>query len=168
MAYSFLFLSVIAVSSLFLFPSIFSLDHRDGDNGCYYRKKIQASFSQTILNKDSVYGKAEAEQYISVQLRADVCNKQCKDQGDMLSGMRSHFEMRLAGTHVCNGKWDGRCKNPGLNVLQWFRTHHLYPVFQGVCLCILLYLDCFGNSLYILCFPKRIQLREWTVGREGI
>lgn len=33
-------------------------------------------FSQPIHNRDYVYAKAEAEQYISVQIPADDCNEQ--------------------------------------------------------------------------------------------
>lgn len=87
-----------------MFPSVFSLDHRNGDNGRYYRKKNHVSFSPTIHDKYSVHGKAEAEQYVPVQIRVDDCNKQCQDWGGMLSGMSSHFGMRLAGGHVYNGK----------------------------------------------------------------
>lgn len=59
-------------------------------------------FSQSIHNRDYVYAKAEAEQYISVQIPADDCNEQ-QDQGGRLSGMRSHFG-RIAGGSVHNGK----------------------------------------------------------------
>lgn len=65
----------ITVSSLFVFLS-FSLDFRNDDNSCYYRMKFIHFFSQSIHNRDYVYAKAEAEQYISVQIPADDCNEQ--------------------------------------------------------------------------------------------
>lgn len=66
----------ITVLSLFIFLC-FSLDPRNDENDCYYRLKFMLFFfSQPIHNRDYVYAKTEAEQYISVQIPADDCNEQ--------------------------------------------------------------------------------------------
>lgn len=86
----------------------------------------------------------------------------------MLSGRRYHFR-RVVGGGVHNGKRGGITKNPGahirdsgVNVSQSFMIGVLCLVFQGtcICLCISLCLVCFEDTLYILCIPKRINLKE--------